>query len=103
MTVADDHRTADRRSLAVGRVVAARLDDRLLERGRRRVDAWLRDGGPVPGRWAAGWATALDGGPEAVVRVLTADDDEARELRQNSPFAGVLTPDEWRAIVRTVR
>lgn len=103
MTVPDDHRTASRRSAAVGRAVADRLDDRLLERARGRVDGWLRDGGPVPRPWATGWAAALDGGPTAVVAVLTGDDDRSRELRQNSPFAGALSPDEWRTIVRTVR
>lgn len=103
MTVPDAHRTAARRSLAVGRLVAARLDDALLDRARERVGTWLRTGGPVPEPWATRWAATLDEGPDAVVLVLTGDSDDARELRQNSPFAGALTPDEWRTIVRTIR
>ncbi len=99
----DDHHTADRRSLAVGRLVASRLDDEVLERARARVQAWLDEGGPVPALWAQRWADVLDDGPAAVARVLTSDDERSRDLRQNSPFAGALTPPEWRQIVRTVR
>ncbi|GGK05933.1 hypothetical protein GCM10010123_39870 [Pilimelia anulata] len=31
---------------------------------------------------------------ESVLRALTSEDPEAVELRQNSPFAGVLSPDQ---------
>lgn len=103
MSVPVDHRTADRRSLEVGRLVAERLDDGLLARARERVSAWQRDGGPVPGPTAEAWATVLDAGPDAVRGVLLGDDEHARDLRQNSPFAGALTPAEWRTIVRDVR
>lgn len=103
MSAPVDHRTADRRSLAVGRVVSDRLDAGVLARARERVSTWQRDGGPVPGPTAETWATVLDGGPDAVRRVLLGDDERARDLRQNSPFAGVLTPGEWRTIVRDVR
>lgn len=83
--------------------MADRLDDDLLARARERVSAWQRDGGPVPGPTADAWATVLDGGPAAVRGVLLGDDERARDLRQNSPFAGALTLVEWRTIVRDVR
>jgi len=42
---------------------------------------------------------ALDAGTEAVLEVLTSRAPEAVELRQNSPFAGVLSEAERRAVL----
>jgi hypothetical protein len=42
----------------------------------------------------------LDRGPEAVMRTLVSTDPLARELRPNSPFAGVLSTSEREAILR---
>ncbi|PWJ56487.1 DNA binding domain-containing protein, excisionase family [Quadrisphaera granulorum] len=41
-------------------------------------------------RWLAEWEHLLDGPLEAVLHTLTSTSPRARELRQNSPFAGVL-------------
>ena len=38
-----------------------------------------------------------------VGRVLSADNPEARDLRQNSPFAGMLSEPERRKILATVK
>jgi hypothetical protein len=46
--------------------------------------------------WLAGWATVLQSGAKAVLDMLTSRDELAVELRQNSPFAGVLTERERR-------
>lgn len=45
-------------------------------------------------RWLAEWERLLGGPTERVLEVLTSTTLYARELRQNSPFAGVLTPQE---------
>lgn len=45
-------------------------------------------------RWLKDWEHLLNGPLEAVVEVLTAKTPYAREMRQNSPFANVLTADE---------
>ncbi len=42
-------------------------------------------------RWLAEWAHLLNGPIEDVLDVLTSRSERARELRQNTPFAGVLT------------
>lgn len=47
-----------------------------------------------PSPWLARWQQILDLGPEAVIQALVGDTAESRELRQNSPFAGVLTSRE---------
>jgi excisionase family DNA binding protein len=44
------------------------------------------------------WERVLDDGLDAVVEVVTSPSEEACEMRQNSPFAGVL-PDETRVKV----
>ena len=45
-------------------------------------------------RWLDAWETLLDGPVEDVLEALTSRSPRSRELRQNSPFAGVLNPDE---------
>lgn len=40
------------------------------------------------------WEGILDEGVEAIVATLTGLSEEAEDLRQNSPFAGVLTPEQ---------
>ncbi|MGI8872234.1 MAG: hypothetical protein ACR2KI_06520 [Candidatus Limnocylindria bacterium] len=49
-------------------------------------------------RWLQTWQSVLDTSPEAVLQTLTSQAPLAVELRQNSPFAGVL-PDEERSAV----
>jgi len=44
--------------------------------------------------WLAEWVSVLDAGVDAVLDVLTSRSPRAVELRQNSPFAGVLTGSE---------
>jgi excisionase family DNA binding protein len=48
----------------------------------------------MSGAWLAGCAGTLDRGVDATLDVLTSRAPRAVELRQNSPFAGVLTDDE---------
>lgn len=45
-------------------------------------------------RWLEQWATLLDGPTERIVEVLTSPTPWAREMRQNSPFGGVLDDGE---------
>ena len=50
-------------------------------------------------RWLDEWARLLDGPLEKILATLTATSPKAKELRQNSPFAGALTDDERRRIL----
>ncbi len=81
------------RSLALHREVAERLrrDPELLEAARERVERWLAEGS-VHEKWAESWRSVIDAGLEAVIEVLTDTDPAAHDLRQVSPFAGVLDP-----------
>ncbi len=47
-------------------------------------------------RWLEEWRRLLDGPVDEVVAALESRSELAQELRQNSPFAGVLSPEERR-------
>lgn len=96
------HETAERRSLAYHEAVARRLDDQLIAEARERIDR-LTGGGHLHPRYAHRWREILALPVERVIEAITADDQEARDLRQNSPFAGVLNEHERRRIIETVR
>ncbi len=74
--------------------------DTVLDRARGNVARWRSehrsDGMTV--RYLDEWERVLDEGLEAVLDALTSTSPEACELRQNSPFAGVLD-DQTRAQV----
>lgn len=94
--------TADQlRSLWLHRAAAGRVArDPLgtLEYARRTIERLL-EGEPAGARWLRHWLDLIDRGPDAVMRAMTSIDPLARELRQNSPFLGLLPDDERRAIL----
>lgn len=96
------HETAERRSLAYHRAVADRLDDRMIAEARERIDRLLAEGYLHP-RYAKRWRDTLASPIDRIAEVVTADDQDGRDLRQNSPFAGVLNEHERRRIIETVR
>ena len=49
--------------------------------------------------WLSRWQAVLDAGVETVLETLTSRAADAVELRQNSPFAGVLPEAERRAVL----
>lgn len=95
------HRTAELQSLAYHRLVAERLDDRMVDDARRRVHRWREDGRIHP-RWAEKWEQVLALPLPKITKTIGADTVGARELRQTSPFAGALTQQERRRLVQAV-
>jgi hypothetical protein len=93
----DPHRLAEQRSLAYHRAVAARIvrEPALIERARAKLAAWLAEGrSPF---YAHAWEQILSAPAESISRFLVSDTEEARALRQATPFAGALEPRErWR-------
>jgi hypothetical protein len=53
----------------------------------------------MAGIWLDRWQDVLDEGVEAVIDALTSRAPLAIELRQNSPFAGVLSESERHAVL----
>jgi len=85
------------RSLWLHRAVLASLvtePDRVLAKATANL-ARLQAQHPtgMTARWLAEWQRVLDGGIDEVAEVLASRAPLALELRQNSPFAGVLAPE----------
>ena len=95
------HRTAELQSLAYHRLVAERLDEEVVETARRTLDRW-RAAGRIDERWAGEWERILAKPVAQIARAIAADSPRARELRQTSPFAGMLSEQERRRLVRSV-
>jgi len=97
------HRTAELRSIAMHRLIAERLDAALLGRARTRIGGWLAEDGPVDHRWALRWEELLNLPIGELREKLVEDSEGMRDLRQSTPFAGVLQEDERRMIFEEVR
>jgi hypothetical protein len=95
------HRLAELKSLALHREVARRLraDPTALDRARARVAGWGEEVHPY---YRERWAEALAGDVDSVCALLEADSELARDLRQASPFAGVLEDAARWAVLRAV-
>ncbi|MEU7926155.1 helix-turn-helix domain-containing protein [Micromonospora sp. NPDC049801] len=66
--------------------------DAVLNKAGENLDRLLRQHqGTMTEVWLKRWQDKINEGVGAVLKTLTSDDPEAVELRQNSPFAGVLS------------
>ena len=95
------HRTAELQALAYHRLLAERLSPGLVEEAMRRLRRWERDGRIDP-RWAYEWQEILESPIPRIAKAISADAPRSIELRQSSPFAGLLTPQERRRLTRAV-
>ena len=87
--------------LWLGRATAAHIaaDPAIaLEYGRTRLEQLIVDS-PQAAGWLDRWRVLIAAGPEAVMTVLTASDDEAISLRSASPFGGLIPEGERDQIV----
>lgn len=94
----------EQRSLALHRVIAARLATHprsVLAKARRNLAVMRRANtdGSAEG-WLAEWQRRLRGPLAGVIEALVSTAQDARDLRQVTPFAGVLSDEERRAIYR---
>lgn len=98
---ADPHRRAELRSLAYHRALAPRLRRPAIDEARRKVRRWS-DEGRIDPRYARLWEEVLAMPVPAIRKAIAADDARGRDLRQNSPFAGLLSEAERRKILEAV-
>ena len=99
--VSSSHERLDRRSLAMHRLIAdkIRAEPKLFEIASQNIERWSR----TPGRnvqLLAVWSRLLEQGIPVALAVATEDSERARELRQSTPFAGVLSPKERWSFLR---
>jgi hypothetical protein len=95
------HDPARARSLAYHRVIAERLRKPMVEEARHVLLRW-RHQGRIDERYALRWEQLLEQPIPEIRRALVAEGPDADDLRQNSPFAGVLSEPERRRIVHEV-
>lgn len=98
----DPHERAGRRSLAYHRAVAQRLRQSMVDDALHLTWTW-HDHGTIDPRYAARWEEVLREPISEIQRIIGEDSAAGRDLRQNSPFAGVLSEPERRKILREVR
>jgi hypothetical protein len=94
----DPHRLAELRSIALHCAVAERLrtDAHLIDAARARIRGWV-DSGRLAPRDAGEWERLLALPIDDLCTFLVEDTEEARTLRQSTPFAGVIDPrTRWR-------
>ena len=92
------HRLPELRSLAYHRALAPRLRRPTVEEAQRKLRRW-RDEGKVDPRHAEAWEEVFAMPMAKIREVIAADDERGRDLRQNSPLAGLLSEPERRKIL----
>lgn len=92
-------------SLELGRAVARHLerDEPAVRTLAQRNLTRAREEHDVQPSWMHRWQELLDGPRSELIDVLTSPKEQARVLRQSSPFAGVLTPRERWALLAEVK
>ena len=100
-TQSRSHEWIDQRSLAMGRAIAGkvRAQPALLQIAKDNLKRWMQQHQPDVPLVLNEWQEILTQWPiERVLDLLTSDDENARRLRQSSPFAGILSQAERRSI-----
>lgn len=97
----DPHRVAELRALVYHRVLAPRLRRPMIDEAERKFARWGCDGRVDP-RYAKAWEDIFAMPMADIRRVISADDALGRDLRQNSPLAGLLSEPERRKILEMV-
>lgn len=100
-TQSRSHEWIDQRSLAMGRAIAGkvRAQPALFQIAKDNLKRWIQQRQPDVPIVLQEWQEILmQWLVEKILDLLTSDDENARRLRQSSPFAGVLSQEERRSI-----
>lgn len=98
---ADRHRVSELRALAYHRTIAPRLRRPMIEDAERRLSRWEEDG-KLDRRHADAWHEVFSLPMAEIRKVISTDDARGRDLRQNSPLAGLISEPERRKILASV-
>jgi hypothetical protein len=93
------HQRIDRRSVALHRAIAEKLrtDPTLLKIAGDNLDRWSTPGSRSQRYWDA-WRDNLNRPLSDILDLIVEESERMTELRQSTPFAGVLEPAERWAI-----
>ena len=98
----DPHRAAELRNLAYHRAIARRhLDRAAADDALVLVRRW-RERGRIDPRYADAWEEILVRAVPDIRKALEGETQHAHDLRQNSPFAGLLSESERRKIIEQI-
>lgn len=92
------HREAELRALVYHRAVARSLDAGQVAGARSRLRRWRQDD-RIHERYADAWDELLGRPLDEIASVIARDDEHARDMRQNSPFAGTLDEPSRRRVL----
>ena len=95
------HERSRARGLAYHQAVAGRLRRPMVDEARHTLFRW-RDQGRIDPRHAHQWEEVLSRPIPEIKRALVDDSSDADDLRQNSPFAAMLSEPERMRILREV-
>jgi len=89
------HRLLEARSLAMHALIAGKLarDPSLLSKPRQNLENWSARWQHPP-RWVQEWRQILGLPWQQIAALIAEPSERAARLRQSSPFAGILTPEE---------
>jgi transcriptional regulator with XRE-family HTH domain len=96
----------DRVTLALHLQIADHLvadPERVLGLARSRIGRWRREQAAHSQPWVAAWGGILELPARVIAELIVERGEFARELRQNSPFIGVLSEAERRAAIQEAR
>lgn len=90
------HHALEARSLALHRLIAQKIqhDPELMNRAAENIARWKTLVSQNSQPYILAWEALLGQGLVACLRVATEDSAHANAMRQSSPFAGVLSPQE---------
>jgi excisionase family DNA binding protein len=78
--------------------------DLVLRRAHENLDRFGKvQAGTMAEHWLDLWRGTLNSGLDHVLTVLVSETSEAAELRQNSPFTGILSEEERRRVLDSFR
>lgn len=103
--ISRSHRALDERSLALHRLIVAKIEGNpeLFERARETLGRWRTMVCAASQPYLETWERLLDEGRDACFAVMLDDSEHATALRQCSPFTGMLTERERLAFLKTWR
>ena len=97
------HDWIDQRSLALSQAIVQKLraEPGLLLVAKNTLSRWIKQQQPSVPLVMMEWQEILEKRPfEAVLDLMNSFDENARRLRQSSPFAGILNEEERMAIFK---
>jgi hypothetical protein len=96
------HQLIEKRSLALHRLVAQRILEQpeLFDVVKTNIARWKSRLIPQESQYFNTWQNAVNSGIDAALLIACEDSRKAADMRQSSPFASILSPEERKSFLR---